>query len=64
MNVVKSDIQQNFDVLGEALKKKIEKIWDIIPIGGRGGKKTEMSQFQIGNFESRGGVSIFQNCLN
>ena len=33
--------------------------------GGRGVKKTEMSQFQFGNFENRRGrVSIFQKCPN
>ena len=36
-----------------------------VPIGGgRGVKKTEMFQFQFGNFENRGGVSIFQKCPN
>ena len=36
-----------------------------VPIGGGRGKKTEMSQFQFGNLENRGGgVSIFQKCPN
>ena len=34
-------------------------------MGGKGVKKnTEMSQFQFGNAENRGGVSIFQKGLN
>ena len=45
---------------------KIEKRENLghVPIGGGGVKKTEMSQFQFGNFENRGGVSIFQKCPN
>ena len=45
---------------------KIEKRENLgqCPNMGVGVKKTEMSQFQFGNFENRGGgVSIFQNCL-
>ena len=44
---------------------KIEKRENLghVPIGGgRGGRKTpEMSQFQFGNFENRGGSLFFKN---
>ena len=38
--------------LGEASPKKNEKIWDNVP-------KSEMSQFQFGNFENRGGGGLY-----
>ena len=45
--------------LGEASLNKNGKIWDNVPIGGGGPKKTEMSQFQFGTFENRGGGHYF-----
>ena len=54
-----------FIYLGEASLKKNGEKKDNVRRGGGGGKKNpEMSQFQFETFENRGGVSIFQKCLN
>ena len=47
-----------------AITKKNGKIWEKFPKGGGVEKTDENSQFQFGNFENPGGVSIFQKCLN
>ena len=43
---------------------KIENRENLGQCPNRGGKRTEMSQFHFGNFENRGGGSIFQECPN
>ena len=61
--LTESDLGVDFSIwLRGGIKIENRKIWDNIPIGGV--KKIEMSPFQFGNFENRGGVSIFQKCSN
>ena len=48
---------------GSHHKKKTEKFGENSLVGGGGLKFfSKKSQFQFGNFENPGGVSIFQNC--
>ena len=51
-------------IRGAITKKKRENLGKIPKGGGWVEKTDENSQFQFGNFENPGGVSIFQKCLN
>ena len=56
-----SPFAKNISLRGGVTKKN-EKIWENVPIGGgRVKKNPEMSQFQFGNFENRGGSLFFKN---